>query len=86
MSELKESVKGKRAAELKEKEMRKKRQFKMGTVALWETLKFQKSISFLIRRFPFVRWVRDIAQEQWGNLRFWALTLLALQEVVEVYS
>ena len=32
-----------------------------------------------------MRWVRQIAQEQWGNLRLQALALLTLKEVAEAY-
>ena len=41
--------------------VKKRRQFRLGTVALWEIGKFQKSTSFLIRKLPFMRWVREIA-------------------------
>ena len=64
---------------------KKKRRFTPGTVALQEIHKFQKSNGFFIRKLPFVRWVREIAKEQWGNLWSQALVLLALQEVVEAY-
>ena len=32
-----------------------------------------------------MRWIRDITQEQQGNLRFQALALPALQEAAEAY-
>ena len=81
-----EKKKGKKATDVKGKEKgNKRRQFRLGTVALWEICKFQKSTSFLIRKLPFVRWVREIVQEQWGNLRFQALALLILQEMAEAY-
>ena len=54
-------------------------------VALWKIRKFQKSTLFLIRKLPFVRWVREITQQIWGNPRFQAMALLALQEAAEVY-
>ena len=38
-----------------------------------------------MRRLPLVMLVREITQEQWGNLRFHALALLTLQEVAEAY-
>ena len=64
---------------------RKKKTFRLDTVALWEICKFQKSISFLIRQLPFVRWVREITQQMRGDLRFQAMALLTLQEAVEAY-
>ena len=83
--EVKEKVRerGKKVADVEETWNEKKRRFRPGTVALQEICKFQKSTSFLIRKLPFVRLVRKIAQEQWGDLGFQALVLLALQEVVE---
>ena len=57
-----------------------------GRVALQEIRKFQKSTLFLIRKLPFVRWVREIAQQIWGDLRFQAMAFLALHdEAVEAY-
>ena len=50
---------------MKEKGKEKKRKrFRLGTVVLQEIHKFHKSTSFLIRKLPFVRWVREITQEQ----------------------
>ena len=66
-------------------ETRKKKKILANTVALHEIRKFQKSTSFLIRQLPFVRWFREITQQIWGDLRFQAMTLLALQEAVEAY-
>ena len=62
-----------------------KRRYSPGMVALHEIRKFQKSTSFLMRKLLFVRLVREITQQIWGNLRFHAMTLLVLQEAVEVY-
>ena len=64
---------------------KKRRQFRPGNVDLREICKFKKSTGLLSRKLPFARWVREIAQEQQGNLRFWALALLTLQEVAEAY-
>ena len=63
----------------------KKRWYRTGTLALWEIHKFQKSTCFLIRKLTFARWVREIFQEQMGNLRFQAMSLLTLQEAAEAY-
>ena len=46
--------------------------------ALWEIRRFQKSTGFLIRKLPFVRWVRETAQTQRGDLCFQASAVLAL--------
>ena len=44
--------------------------FRPGTVALREIRKFQKSTELLIKKLPFQRLVREIAQEYRNNLRF----------------
>ena len=75
---------GERKEEQKTQEKRKKR-FHLGTMALWEIRKFQKFIGFLIRKLPCTRWVREVAQIQWGNLRFKVMALLTLQKVAEAY-
>ena len=54
-------------------------------MALHEIGKFQKSTSFLIRKLPFVQLVWEFNQQIWGDLRFEAMALLALQEAAEVY-
>ena len=64
---------------------KKKRKFHPGTVALQEIRKFLKTTGFLIRKLPFARWVREIAQQQGGDLHFQALALLILQEAAEAY-
>ena len=64
---------------------KKKRWFRLGTVALRENRRFQKTTGFLIRKLPFVQWVREIAQEQCSNLHFQATALLTLQEATEAY-
>ena len=49
--------------------------------------RYQKSMGFLIRKLPFARLVREIAQEQRGNLNFQVtMSLLALQETAETYA
>ena len=53
----------------RQREERRKR-FHPGTVALQEIRMFQKTNSFLIRKLPFVRWFREIAQAQRGDLCF----------------
>ena len=64
---------------------KKRRRFKLAIVALWEIQKFQKSTGFFIHKFPFTWWVREIAKQQKGELRFNTTALLTLQEVAEAY-
>merc|ERR1711890_88858 len=59
--------------------------FRPGTVALREIRKFQKSTDLLIRKLPFQRLVREIAQEFKSDLRFQSQAVLALQEAAEAY-
>lgn len=59
--------------------------FRPGTVALREIRKFQKSTELLIRKLPFQRLVREIAQEYKSDLRFQSQAVLALQEAAEAY-
>ena len=59
--------------------------YRPGTVALREIRRYQKSTELLIRKLPFNRLVREIAQDFKTNLRFQAQAILALQEVAEAY-
>ncbi|KAL7672135.1 hypothetical protein ACOME3_007029 [Neoechinorhynchus agilis] len=59
--------------------------FKPGTVALREIKQYQKSTDLLIRRLPFQRLVREIAQDFRMDLRFQAAALIALQDATEAY-
>jgi histone H3 len=63
----------------------KPHRFRPGTVALREIRKFQKSTELLIRRLPFQRLVREIAQEFKNDLRFQSSAIIALQEATEAY-
>ena len=74
---------GKRKSEGDQPGQRKKRRFRPGTVVLQEICKFQKTTSFLIRMLPFVRKVREIAQQLWGSLRCQVIALVTLQEAME---
>ena len=65
--------------------VKKPHRFKPGTVALREIRKFQKSTDLLIRKLPFQRLVRDIAQQYKSDLRFQSQAVLALQEASEAY-
>ena len=59
--------------------------YKPGTVALREIRRYQKSTEVLIRRLPFQRLVREIAQDFKTDLRFQGSAVLALQEAAEAY-
>jgi histone H3 len=59
-----------------------------GTVALREIKKFQGSVDTLMRKAPFQRLVREVAQShhQGGQMMRWqASALAALQEAAEAY-
>eukprot|EP01083_Nonionella_stella_P016001 44744_1 len=64
---------------------KKSHRFRPGTVALREIRRYQKSTELLIRRLPFQRLVREIAQDFKTDLRFQASAILALQESAEAY-
>ena len=61
------------------------RRFRPGTVALREIRRYQKSTELLIRKLPFQRLVREIAQEFKSDLRFQGSAIMALQEATEAY-
>lgn len=65
--------------------VKKPHRFRPGTVALREIRKYQKSTELLIRKLPFQRLVREIAQEYKTDLRFQSSAVLALQEAAEAY-
>ena len=65
--------------------MKKPHRFRPGTVALREIRKYQKSTDLLIRKLPFQRLVREIAQDFKTDLRFQSSAVLALQEASEAY-
>uniref|UniRef100_F2Z5K9 H3 clustered histone 10 n=1 Tax=Sus scrofa TaxID=9823 RepID=F2Z5K9_PIG len=56
-----------------------------GTVALREIRRYQKSTELLIRKLPFQRLVREIAQDFKTDLRFQSSAVMALQEACEAY-
>ena len=65
--------------------VKKPHRYRPGTVALREIRTFQKSTELLIRKLPFQRLVREIAQGVRTNLRFQSTAILALQEASEAY-
>ncbi|KAJ3856381.1 histone H3 [Lentinula lateritia] len=71
---------------------KKGRRFRPGTVALREIRKYQKSTDLLLRKLPFSRLVREIAQDmttstngEMYELRWQSSALLALQEATEAF-
>ncbi len=65
--------------------VKKPRRFRSGTVALREIRRYQKSTELLIRKLPFQRLVREIAQNYKTDLRFQTAAIGALQEASEAY-
>ena len=65
--------------------VKKPHRYRPGTVALREIRKYQKSTELLIRKLPFQRLVREIAQDFKTDLRFQSSAVLALQEASESY-
>jgi histone H3 len=63
----------------------KKHRYRPGTAALREIRKYQKSTDLLIRKLPFQRLVKEIAQDFKQDLRFQTTAILALQEASEAY-
>ena len=65
--------------------VKKPHRFRPGTVALREIRRYQRSTELLIRKLPFQRLVREIAQEFKTDLRFQTAAIAALQEASEAY-
>ena len=65
--------------------VKKPHRYRPGTVALREIRRYQKSTELLIRKLPFQRLVREIAQDFKTDLRFQGSAVLALQEATEAY-
>ncbi|KAF5390704.1 hypothetical protein D9757_002706 [Collybiopsis confluens] len=71
---------------------KKGRRYRPGTVALREIRKYQKSTDLLLRKLPFSRLVREIAQDMTTTtngeiyeLRWQTSALQALQEATEAF-
>jgi hypothetical protein len=64
---------------------KKPHRYRPGTVALREIRRFQKSTEFLMKKLPFQRLVREIAQDFKADLRFQSTAVMALQEASEAY-
>jgi histone H3 len=67
--------------------VKKPHRYRPGTVALREIRRYQKSTELLLRKLPFQRLVREIAQDfnTTDLLRFQSSAVLALQEASEAY-
>ncbi|XP_056604169.1 uncharacterized protein LOC130420700 [Triplophysa dalaica] len=65
--------------------VKKPHRYRPGTVALREIRRYQKSTELLIRKLPFQRLVREIAQDFKTDLRFQSSAVMALQESSEAY-
>ncbi|KAL4143386.1 hypothetical protein QTP88_005723 [Uroleucon formosanum] len=65
--------------------VKKPHRYRPGTVALREIRRYQKSTELLIRKLPFQRLVREIAQDFKTDLRFQSSAVMALQEASESY-
>ena len=65
--------------------MKKPHRYRPGTVALRDIRKYQRSTELLIKKIPFQRLVREIAQDFKTDLRFQSTAILALHEAAEAY-
>ena len=65
--------------------VKKPHRYRPGTVALREIRRYQKSTELLIKRGPFQRLVREIAEGLNTGLRFQTSALCALQEAAESF-
>ncbi|VEN47015.1 unnamed protein product, partial [Callosobruchus maculatus] len=64
--------------------VKKPYRYRPGTVALRE-IRHKKSTELFIRKLPFQRLVREIAQDFKTDLRFQSSAVMALQEASEAY-
>jgi len=65
--------------------VRKPHRYRPGTVALREIRRYQKSTDLLIRKLPFFRLVKEIAQEFCIGYKWQSSAVAALQEAAEAY-
>ena len=70
---------------LPDDQKKKAQRFRPGTVALREIRKLQKFTELLIRKAPFERAVREIAEKRKAGLRFQAGAIKALQHTIEAF-
>ena len=65
--------------------IKKPYQYRPGIRALMEISRYQKTSELLIRKLPFQRLIREIAQECKSNMRFQSSAIMALQEAAEAF-
>jgi histone H3 len=65
--------------------VKKPHRYRPGTVALREIRRYQKSTELLIRKMPFSRLVREIAQDEKSDIRYQSTAMLATQTSSEDY-
>jgi histone H3 len=65
--------------------VKKPHRYRPGTVALREIRRYQKTTELLLRKAPFARLVREVAQDFRSELRFQSHAICALQEASEAY-
>ena len=65
--------------------VKKPHRYRSGTVSLREIRKYQKSTELLLRKVPFMRLVREIAQDFKSELRFTAHAVKYLQTECEAF-
>jgi histone H3 len=82
---LKESISGSKKSLPATGGVKKPHRYKPGVVALREIRRYQKSTELLIRKLPFQRLVREIAQDFKTDLRFQNSAIVCLQEASEAY-
>ena len=79
-------TKGKKLPASQQGQQKKPHRYHPGTVALQEIWRYQKSTELLIRKLPFQRLVRELAQDLGKmNVRFQSGAIMALQEALEAY-
>ena len=61
------------------------RRYRPGTVALREIRRYQKTTDLLLKKAPFQRLVRELAQDFKTDLRFQSAAVMALQEASEAF-
>ena len=65
--------------------IKKPHKYRPETRALMEIRRYQKMTELLIRKLPFQRLIREIAQECKSNLHFQSSAIVALQEATESF-
>ncbi|CAO4380395.1 unnamed protein product [Caenorhabditis nigoni] len=65
--------------------VKKRFRYPPGTIALREIRQYQRSQELLIRKKPFERLVREIAQDMFTSLHFQSSAIMALQYASEAY-